>query len=204
MALQVSAEEIVFVVTGTGATSHANLNLTNSTNSLVAYKVKTTAPNNYFVKPKAGVLAPGASQDVQITLQAQFPTDSNISQDRFQVLSAPCETSDGLSRDEWLKLDKSVLQEKRLAVAIKTQATTKSSVSGSDNIPLPDLKAKYDELANYTITLEKTKGNLEEELRRRKSVGTPIQTVKGYSFIQLVIAIIVAVLVARVAVNFGY
>ncbi|KAJ2238178.1 phosphatidylinositol-binding protein scs2, partial [Coemansia sp. RSA 455] len=45
------------------------LRLTNKNNSPVAFKVKTTAPKQYCVRPNAGRIEPGESVEVQVVLQ---------------------------------------------------------------------------------------------------------------------------------------
>ena len=46
----------------------AALVITNTSKGNLAYKVKTTAPRHYVVKPNQGVLDPGAKISVDITL----------------------------------------------------------------------------------------------------------------------------------------
>ena len=48
------------------------LTLTNITNGSVAFKVKTTAPKAYLVRPSNEMLKKGESVDVQILLQPKF------------------------------------------------------------------------------------------------------------------------------------
>ncbi|KAF9781609.1 hypothetical protein BJ322DRAFT_233003 [Thelephora terrestris] len=47
-----------------------NLTVTNNNAQPVAFRVKTTAPRRYCVKPNSGRIAPGQSVDLQVTLQA--------------------------------------------------------------------------------------------------------------------------------------
>lgn len=42
------------------------------TSGPVAFKVKTTAPKDYIVKPNQGVIEPGQSVQVQVTLLSQL------------------------------------------------------------------------------------------------------------------------------------
>lgn len=48
----------------------AKLSLHNPTTNLVGFKVKTTSPNQYSVKPAAGVLQPGATWEATIVRAA--------------------------------------------------------------------------------------------------------------------------------------
>ncbi|KAH7011405.1 PapD-like protein [Ilyonectria destructans] len=86
----------------------------------VAFKVKTTAPKQYCVRPNAGRIEPGKAFDVTVLLQAmktEPPVDARC-RDKFLVQSAPI-TSD----KEFASIanvldttDKALLQERKIRV----------------------------------------------------------------------------------------
>lgn len=53
----------------------------------VAFKVKTTSPKKYCVRPSSGILEPGASKDIQVIMQAQreLPPSLEDVKDKFLV-----------------------------------------------------------------------------------------------------------------------
>jgi vesicle-associated membrane protein-associated protein A len=51
--------------------STTTLKLANSGNERLAYKIKTTAPKRYCVKPNSGFLDPQATANIQVMLQPQ-------------------------------------------------------------------------------------------------------------------------------------
>ncbi|WVZ74434.1 hypothetical protein U9M48_022613 [Paspalum notatum var. saurae] len=65
------------------------LQLTNKTNKQVAFKVKTTSPKKYCVRPNNGIVAPRSKADVVVTMQAQreAPPDMQC-KDKFLLQSA--------------------------------------------------------------------------------------------------------------------
>ncbi|KAG0534943.1 hypothetical protein BDA96_04G323300 [Sorghum bicolor] len=65
------------------------LQLTNKTDKQVAFKVKTTSPKKYCVRPNNGMVAPRSKADVVVTMQAQreVPPDMQC-KDKFLVQSA--------------------------------------------------------------------------------------------------------------------
>lgn len=65
------------------------IRLTNPSNEEIAFKVKTTAPKKYCVKPNTGFVAAGATQNVQVIMQVQreWPSDLNACKDKFLVQS---------------------------------------------------------------------------------------------------------------------
>ncbi|OEL14332.1 Vesicle-associated protein 1-2 [Dichanthelium oligosanthes] len=65
------------------------LQLTNKTDKQVVFKVKTTSPKKYCVRPNNGIVAPRSTADVVVTMQAQreAPPDMQC-KDKFLVQSA--------------------------------------------------------------------------------------------------------------------
>ncbi|TVU28926.1 hypothetical protein EJB05_20479 [Eragrostis curvula] len=64
------------------------MELFNKTDQRVAFKVKTTSPNKYAVRPASGIVPPGGSCGVVVTMRAQkdIPQDYHC-KDRFLVQS---------------------------------------------------------------------------------------------------------------------
>ncbi|OAA56855.1 MSP domain protein [Cordyceps fumosorosea ARSEF 2679] len=67
------------------------LTIRNTSAAPLAFKVKTTAPRQYCVRPNAGRIEPGQSFDVSVLLQAMKadPTPDTKCRDKFLVQSAP-------------------------------------------------------------------------------------------------------------------
>merc|ERR1711939_84834 len=101
-----------------------SLQLTNSTAESVAFKVKTTAPKQYYVRPNSGIIRPHDHVEVQVLLQAmkeEPPLDYKC-RDKFLVQSVALDSShnpdDGLTT-LWSaieKTSKSSIQEKKIRV----------------------------------------------------------------------------------------
>nr|CAD1844866.1 unnamed protein product [Ananas comosus var. bracteatus] len=75
------------------------MQLTNKTDQCVAFKIKTTNPKKYSVRPNNGIISPGTTCNVTITMQAQkeIPPDYHC-KDKFLVQSAVAE--DGATNRE--------------------------------------------------------------------------------------------------------
>lgn len=88
----------------------------------VAFKIKTTAPKKYLVRPSAGIIKFGESNDVQIILQANDEcnsTNKNIS-DRFLIQTCVVDSNiNSLDKNFWVNVDKNKIQDKRLVVVFK-------------------------------------------------------------------------------------
>ncbi|KAL8114431.1 vesicle-associated protein 1-2-like [Apium graveolens] len=66
----------------------STLQLLNKTDNHVAFKVKTTNPKKYCVRPNTGVVSPGSMCDIMVTMQAQkeAPPDMQC-KDKFLLQS---------------------------------------------------------------------------------------------------------------------
>eukprot|EP00933_Yihiella_yeosuensis_P076791 TRINITY_DN86744_c0_g1_i1.p1 TRINITY_DN86744_c0_g1~~TRINITY_DN86744_c0_g1_i1.p1 ORF type:complete len:250 (+),score=42.05 TRINITY_DN86744_c0_g1_i1:86-751(+) len=171
-----------FCKTPTNTSPSRVLKLTNVSSGNVAFKVKTTAPKSYLVRPSSGTLRPRETSEVQIILQNG---DGRVDH-RFLVQAAAVASSTAVSREQWQEFSKDQVQEQRLNVHLEesgadtatagtesfgsraSPATTVSAGGASMEAP-PDLQQKYDELVQYTLVLEKQKKKLEAELLDSKS-----------------------------------
>ncbi|KAI9354303.1 PapD-like protein, partial [Zopfochytrium polystomum] len=68
------------------------MTLTNTTAETVAFKVRTTAPRAYCVRPNTGRIPPGATVEVEVMLQPNPETKGSMTRgsdckDKFQVMS---------------------------------------------------------------------------------------------------------------------
>ncbi|KKZ60251.1 hypothetical protein EMCG_05008 [[Emmonsia] crescens] len=74
------------------------LTIENNNNEPVAFKVKTTAPKSYCVRPNSGRIGAGESVDVQVLLQAMKDDKSvGTSKDKFLVQSVAVSTDKDFS-----------------------------------------------------------------------------------------------------------
>jgi hypothetical protein len=59
----------------------------NTSKDVVAYKVKTTAPKRYSVRPNTGIVTPGDTVQVKVTLNWAKEPKRDSEPDKFQILS---------------------------------------------------------------------------------------------------------------------
>jgi len=184
----------------------ATLRLTSKSDDHVAFKVKTTAPKAYLVRPSSGTLGPKESQEVQIILHSQTPLDAaTVSAHKFlvQAMVAPSGNPD------WKSGDNSIYEQK-VAVALghpepvapETQAKTKVLSSGQRYESYDQLKVMYDELVSEVLAMEKKKGQLEDEkklLSSQREAGKAADDRSGWLrfSVAFLIPLILAVAVAH-------
>lgn len=210
--------QLHFCKTPMTASPNRMLKLTNNSDKNVAFKVKTTAPKSYLVRPSSGTLRKGESQEVQIILQPQG-TDGQANNHRFLVQAVATTSPEPVTREQWSEFAKEAVQEQRLNVVLEERETeqavrkvdessygpsTTEVGRGSTNEAPPDLKVKYDELVQYTLQLEKDKKKLEAELGTLQGAkGAQAGAAAGYSTIHMIIVALIAFLLSYAAKFLG-
>nr|KJB51877.1 hypothetical protein B456_008G235700 [Gossypium raimondii] len=76
-----------------------SLQLSNKTDNYVAFKVKTTNPKKYCVRPNTGVVLPRSTCDVIVTMQAQKEAPPDM-QCRDKFLLQSVKVNDGLTAND--------------------------------------------------------------------------------------------------------
>ncbi|XP_010553749.1 PREDICTED: vesicle-associated protein 2-2-like [Tarenaya hassleriana] len=108
--------------------------LTNTTHQHVAFKVKTTSPKKYCVRPNVGVVAPNSSYEFTVIMQAfKEPPPDMVCKDKFliQSITVPAVTSDeDITASLFSKEEGKPIQENKLKVTL---------VSASDSPELSPL-----------------------------------------------------------------
>ncbi|CAN6697962.1 unnamed protein product [Malus baccata var. baccata] len=97
-----------------------SLQLSNKTNDYVAFKVKTTNPKKYCVRPNTGVVLPRSTSDVIVTMQAQKEVPSDMQcKDKFllqSVVASPGTTTKDITAEMFNKESGHNVEECKLRV----------------------------------------------------------------------------------------
>ncbi|KAJ8573334.1 hypothetical protein K7X08_009845 [Anisodus acutangulus] len=98
-----------------------SLQLTNKSDDYVAFKVKTTNPKKYCVRPNTGIVMPNSTCDVIVTMQAQkeAPPDMQC-KDKFllqSVVASPGTTPKDITPEMFNKESGNHVEECKLRVA---------------------------------------------------------------------------------------
>ncbi|KAL3649448.1 hypothetical protein CASFOL_005851 [Castilleja foliolosa] len=124
--------------------------LANKTDQYVAFKVKTTNPKKYCVRPNAGIVLPNSVCSVTVTMQApkESPTDMQC-RDKFLVQSVIAPngaTNKDVTQDMFNREDGKVVDEFRLRV-IYIPANPPSPVpEGDEEGTSPGTSSSEDEI----------------------------------------------------------
>jgi len=111
--------------------------LINQSSQFVAFKVRTSSPNCYHVRPGSGTMAAGESRAVEVLLDLEvlLAQDGSLAaarKHRFSVRVAGACSPHALTAEQWAAVPTEFLQEQRLKVDV-TEADTELSSAGSSH-----------------------------------------------------------------------
>lgn len=163
--------------------SYCDLKVANKTDNHVAFKVKTTSPKKYFVRPNTGVIQPWASCVIRVTLQAQreYPPDMQC-KDKFLLQSTivpPHTDVDDLPQDTFNKEGGKTLEECKLKVLYIsphsasgiTEEGFKQSSDANSNQIVQRLKEERDSVVRQTQQLQQDLEMLKRRRNRKRESG---------------------------------
>ncbi|RVX00959.1 Vesicle-associated protein 1-3 [Vitis vinifera] len=155
--------------------SSCSMQLTNKTDQYVAFKVKTTNPKKYCVRPNTGVVLPGATCNVTVTMQAQkeAPPDMQC-KDKFllqSVVAPTAATAKDITTEMFNKVDGKVVEEFKLRVVYIPANPPSPVPEGSEEGSSP--RASVHENGNQNTSLFCTvKGSPEEAKEEGSEVSS--------------------------------
>eukprot|EP00798_Chlamydomonas_sp_ICE-L_P014746 gene14746-20794_t len=99
----------------------ATISIKNPLDQRLAFKVKTTAPKTYVVRPSTGFVAPNSTAMVHVLMASQkdFPIDGQHCSDKFMVQTTPLADGEEIRDSTFLKGKAENLRENRLKVMIE-------------------------------------------------------------------------------------
>jgi len=174
----------------------SELVLKNGTKEKQAFKVKTTAPKKYCVKPNTGIVEPGASLTVTVMMQAhrEVPSDFAACKDKFLVQSCPSGASTDMT--ELFARANEKIKETKLRVAYVKH--DKSTVQEEVLPPPPANETPADE----RVRLQKEVGLLQS---RNRALVTDLnlmqkrggKVVRGFTLLHILLTAILAFILGR-------
>uniref|UniRef100_A0A667HUT8 Motile sperm domain containing 2 n=1 Tax=Lynx canadensis TaxID=61383 RepID=A0A667HUT8_LYNCA len=158
------AEELYFGSTESGE-KKTLIVLTNVTKNIVAFKVRTTAPEKYRVKPSNSSCDPGASVDIVVSPHGGLTVSA---QDRFLIMAAEMEQSSGTGPAEltqfWKEVPRNKVMEHRLRCHI-VESSKPTTLTLKDNAFNMSDKTSEDLYLQLNRLLESNR-KLEDQVQR--------------------------------------
>lgn len=139
------------------------INIENITNKPVLYKVKTTSPDRFRVRPSSGIILPGVSTKITVVVQVGFQINS-IVKDKFLVMSMITDKEEATPLeviDIWKQAEGVRVEQHRLKCSVIEPVT--QTANGSSNSAISEeiinkmdqLKTEVFQMRNFTSTLHK-------------------------------------------------
>ncbi|XP_028248769.1 motile sperm domain-containing protein 2 isoform X2 [Parambassis ranga] len=152
------AEELSF---GSGETEKKSLIiLSNVTKNQVAFKVRTTAPEKYRVKPSSSCCEPGASVEIVVSLHGGSQASP---QDRFLVMAAEMDNAGSQELAQfWKEVPKAKVMEHRLRCHVLEGA--KPAVSLLKESPMETEASGQQEINTTLMRLAACNSRMEQKL----------------------------------------
>ncbi|XP_076446615.1 motile sperm domain-containing protein 2-like [Babylonia areolata] len=113
------AEELCFVMDEQTKEAFDIITLSNTLMYPIAFKVKTTAPEKYRVRPSTGIVKPGDTYEVYIYVQPGYI--NTVEKDKFLVMAMEV-TGDSYDTSLWKTAPKETIMEHRLRCLAPGQA----------------------------------------------------------------------------------
>ncbi|KAI1502814.1 PapD-like protein [Biscogniauxia marginata] len=185
MSVEIDPQELAFYRPFTVEVSEV-LRIKNPNTHPVAFKVKTTAPKQYCVRPNSGRVEPGKEVEVAVILQAmkQEPPPDTKCRDKFLVQSVAITGDKEFTNlaSIWDAMDKSSIQEKKIRVVFQPPkgsgpaalATPKrsSTINGADATPDVAPPA-YSSPSDYSAVPAEPKSSPEEKEVKQEETQAP-------------------------------
>ncbi|RLU21934.1 hypothetical protein DMN91_006313 [Ooceraea biroi] len=133
-------EIIIGPFTGGPVTSY--IKLTNPTNKKVYFKIKTTAPKRYCVRPNSGALKPKDVTEIAVCLQPYDfdPSEKNKHKFMVQTVVAPDDDDDEYPIDVWKDINPDQLMDSKLKCVFENPVTS-TSVTAKTTVTSTTTKA---------------------------------------------------------------
>ncbi|XP_012143667.1 VAMP-associated protein 33kDa isoform X2 [Megachile rotundata] len=157
--------------TGSSVTSY--IRLTNPSNHKVYFKIKTTAPKRYCVRPNCGAVKPKGVTQIAVTLQPfDFdPAEKNKHKFMVQALIAPKDDDDEDFSDVWKDTHPDLLMESKLKCVFEnpvtnttTAKTTSTTTATMNKTEVTSTNGKNKGVGDSVKLSPKILGETEEKL----------------------------------------
>ncbi|PIA35681.1 hypothetical protein AQUCO_03500198v1 [Aquilegia coerulea] len=145
-----------------------SLQLSNKTDNYVAFKVKTTNPKKYCVRPNTGVVLPKSTCDVMVTMQAQREAPPDLQcKDKFLLQSVntnPGITAKDITPEMFNKESGNLVEECKLRVVYVPPPQPPSPVSeGSEEGSSPRASLSENGNLNNSDSMAVSRGSIDPQ-----------------------------------------
>ncbi|CAI9259322.1 unnamed protein product [Lactuca saligna] len=197
-----------------------SIQLSNKTENHVAFKVKTTNPKKYCVRPNSGVVLPRSTCDVTVTMQSQkeAPVDLQC-KDKFllqSVVAGPGATAKDVTPEMFSKEAGHAVEECKLRVIYlpppqrpspvpeeepEEGSSPKATISNNGNSSSgSEMKSLISKLTDEKDAAIKQSNRIRQEMELLRRGGNKTQAA-GFSFIFVIVVGLIGLLLGYIIKN---
>ncbi|XP_075991433.1 VAMP-associated protein 33kDa isoform X1 [Anticarsia gemmatalis] len=163
--------ELKFKVDYSGLFEHGcttYMRLTNPTNDTVLFKIKTTAPKKYCVRPNSGVLDPNSKVEIAITPQTVYVDPNEKHKHKFMVQSVIAPEGKTNIDQVWKEISPDQLMDYKLKCVFESPRGTNLNDAG-DNVAQNEVTKKRAAATDEakTSTKDAVEGLIQNEAKRK-------------------------------------
>lgn len=174
----------------TGSEFIGSINVENISNKNVFYKIKTTSPDRFRVRPNSGFLQQGVSAKITVVLQSGYQIQS-ILKDKFLIMAMVSEKEDATAQEVteiWKQSENVKVEQHRLKCSIVEPL--QASLPPNGNIPssvIPeDLIDKIEHLKMVVYQMCECNKQLSKDISYRQNVITVLLTLLFISVLLMI------------------
>ncbi|XP_035433636.1 vesicle-associated membrane protein/synaptobrevin-binding protein isoform X1 [Spodoptera frugiperda] len=144
------------------------MRLTNPSNDTVLFKIKTTAPKKYCVRPNSGVLEPNSKVEIAITPQPVYVDPNEKHKHKFMVQSVVAPEGKTNIDQVWKEISPDQLMDCKLKCVFESPRGTNLNDAG-DNVAQNEVTKKRVAVADEakSSTKDAVEGLIQNEAKRK-------------------------------------
>ncbi|KAI0980963.1 hypothetical protein GJ496_006257 [Pomphorhynchus laevis] len=149
--IEVDPPDIRFTGPYDGNTVSSTLNIKNNSSHAIVFKVKTTAPKRYCVRPKSDIIDAFSSKEITISLQSFNLSTEDVTKHKFMIQAAFQSDNDHDHSQFWNDPSKKYASMRLRCVFENFIAESNGRPPGDSNISLPTVQDNQNEFASSTM-----------------------------------------------------
>ncbi|XP_039763513.1 vesicle-associated membrane protein-associated protein A-like isoform X4 [Pararge aegeria] len=149
------------------------MQLTNPSEHTVLFKIKTTAPKKYCVRPNSGVLSPNSKVDIAITPQPVHVDNTEKHKHKFMVQSVIAPEGKTNIDQVWKEISPDQLMDYKLKCVFESPRGANQNDSGDTAAPTEIIK-KRAPAEDAKLLTKDAEGPIQNEVKRKDDDHTPV------------------------------
>lgn len=148
-----------------------SVTLTNNGDKIISYKIKTTSPEKFRVRPSTGTLVPAASVTINVVLQPDFQSPA-LTRDKFLIMNLPVSSADMTTQELaelWKQTSGKNVEQRRLRCSLSAPGVVRNGSAYGSPISM-DADHQVAQLTSAVSQLTEYQSRIHLEIRRTQKL----------------------------------